>query len=168
MNNPLVQPDPGLYIWTIIVFLVLLFLLMKFAWKPLLAMLEKREENIKQALVGAEKARDELANVKEDTEKLLNEARTESQAIVAAGKKNAERMQDDIVEKAQSKSDALLADAKKQIELEKDRAITDVRAEVVNISMQVAEKLIKKNLSKEDNLKLINDSLSNINPKNEA
>ena len=168
MNNPLVQPDPGLYIWTIIVFLVLLFLLMKFAWKPLLAMLEKREENIKQALVDAEKARDELANVKEDTEKLLNEARTESQAIVAAGKKNSERMQDEIVEKAQSKSDALLADAKKQIELEKDRAITDVRAEVVNLSMQVAEKLIKKNLSKEDNLKLINDSLSSINTKNEA
>ena len=168
MNNPLVQPDPGLYIWTIIVFLVLLFLLMKFAWKPLLVMLEKREENIKQALVDAEKARNELANVKEDTEKLLNEARTESQAIVAAGKKNAERMQDDIVEKAQSKSDSLLADAKKQIELEKDRAITDVRAEVVNLSMQVAEKLIKKNLSKEDNLKLINDSIGSINTKNEA
>jgi len=168
MDNPLVQPDPGLYIWTIIVFLVLLFLLMKFAWKPLLAMLEKREDNIKQSLADAEKARDELVNVKEDTEKLLNEARTESQAIVAAGKKNAERMQEEIVDKAQSKSDALLADAKKQIQLEKDRAITDVRAEVVNLSMQVAEKLIKKNLSKEDNLKLINDSLSSINPKNEA
>ena len=168
MNNPLVQPDPGLYIWTIIVFLVLLFLLMKFAWKPLLAMLDKREENIRQALVNAEKARNELANVKKDTEKLLNEARTESQAIVAAGKKNAGRMQEEIVEKAQSKSDALLADAKKQIELEKDRAITDVRAEVVNLSMQVAEKLIKKNLSKEDNLKLINESLSSINSKNEA
>ena len=168
MDNPLVQPDPGLYIWTIIVFLVLLFLLMKFAWKPLLAMLEKREDNIKQSLADAEKARDELANVKEDTEKLLNEARTESQAIVAAGKKNAERMQEEIVDKAQSKSDALLADAKKQIQLEKDRAITDVRAEVVNLSMQVAEKLIKKNLSKEDNLKLINESLSSINQKNEA
>jgi F-type H+-transporting ATPase subunit b len=168
MDNPLVQPDPGLYIWTIIVFLVLLFLLMKFAWKPLLAMLEKREDNIKQSLDDAEKARDELANVKEDTEKLLNEARTESQAIVAAGKKNVERMQEEIVDKAQSKSDALLADAKKQIQLEKDRAITDVRAEVVNLSMQVAEKLIKKNLSKEDNLKLINESLSSINQKNEA
>jgi len=168
MDNPLVQPDPGLYIWSIVIFLVLLFLLMKFAWKPLLAMLEKREENIRQALVDAEKARDELANVKDDTEKLLNEARAESQAIVAAGKKNAERMKDEIVEKAQSKSNALINEAKKQIELEKDRAITDVRAEVVNISMQVAEKLIKKNLSKEDNLKLINDSLSNINPKNEA
>ncbi len=168
MDNPLVQPDPGLYIWTIIVFLVLLFLLMKFAWKPLLAMLEKREDNIRQSLLDAEKARDELANVKEDTEKLLNEARTESQAIVAAGKKNAERMQGEIVEKAQSKSDALLADAKKQIQLEKDRAITDVRAEVVNLSIQVAEKLIKKNLSKEDNLKLINESLSSINQKNEA
>ncbi|MCK4904277.1 MAG: F0F1 ATP synthase subunit B [Candidatus Marinimicrobia bacterium] len=168
MDNPLVQPDPGLYVWTIIIFLVLLFLLMKFAWKPLLAMLEKREDNIRHALLDAEKARDELANVKEDTEKLLSEARNESQAIVTASKKNAERMKDEIIEKAQTKSDALLAEVKKQIQVEKDRAITDVRAEVVNLSMEVAQKLIKKNLTKEDNLKLINDSLSSINPKNEA
>ena len=168
MDNPLVHPDPGLYIWSIIIFLVLAFLLMKFAWKPLLAMLEKREDNIRQSLLDAEKARDELANVKEDTEKLLNEARTESQAIVAAGKKNADRMKEEIVEKAQSKSDTILEDAKKQINLEKDRAILKVKAEVVNLSMEVAKKLIKKNLSKEDNLKLINDSISNINSKNEA
>lgn len=168
MDNPLVQVDPGLYIWTIIVFLVLAFLLMKFAWKPLLAMLEKREDNIRHALLDAEKARDELVNVKEDTEKLLSEARIESQAIVAAGKKNAERMKDKIVEEAQSKSDALLADVKKQIHIEKDRAIADVKAEVVNLSMEIAQKLIKKNLTKEDNLKLINESLSSINPKNEA
>ncbi len=168
MDNPLVQPDPGLYVWTIIIFLVLLFLLMKFAWKPLLAMLEIREDNIRHALLDAEKARDELANVKEDTEKLLSEARNESQAIVTASKKNAERMKDEIIEKAQTKSDALLAEVKKQIQVEKDRAITDVRAEVVNLSMEVAQKLIKKNLTKEDNLKLINDSLSSINPKNEA
>lgn len=168
MDNPLVQVDPGLYIWTIVIFLVLAFLLMKFAWKPLLAMLEKREDNIRQSLLDAEKARDELINVKEDTEKLLSEARTESQAIVAAGKKNAERMKDEIIDKAQSKSDALLVEAKKQIEIEKDRAIADVKAEVVNLSMKVAEKLIRKNLTKEDNLKLINESLSSINPKNEA
>ena len=168
MDNPLVQPDPGLYIWSIIIFLALAFLLMKFAWKPLLAMLEKREDNIRHALLDAEKARDELANVKEDTEKLLSEARNESQAIVATGKKNAERMREEIIEKAQSKSDALLEDAKKQIHLEKDRAILEVKAEVVNLSMEVAKKLIKKNLSKEDNLKLINESLSSINPKNEA
>ena len=168
MDNPLVQPDPGLYFWTIIIFLVLVFLLMKFAWKPLLAMLEKRENNIRQSLLDAEKARDELANVKEDTERLLNEARTESQEIVAAGKKTADRMKDEIIDIAQSKSNALLADAKKQIDLEKDRAIADVKAEVVNLSMEVAEKLIKKNLTKEDNLKLINESLSTINPKNEA
>lgn len=168
MDNPLVQVDPGLYIWTIVIFLVLAFLLMKFAWKPLLAMLEKREDNIRQSLLDAEKARDELINVKEDTEKLLSEARIESQAIVAAGKKNAERMKDEIIEKAQSKSDALLVDAKKQIEIEKDRAIADVKAEVVNLSMEIAQKLIKKNLTKEDNLKLINESLSSINPKNEA
>lgn len=168
MDNPLVQVDPGLYIWTIVIFLVLAFLLMKFAWKPLLAMLEKREDNIRQSLLDAEKARDELINVKEDTEKLLSEARTESHAIVTAGKKNAERMKDEIIDKAQSKSDALLVDAKKQIEIEKDRAIADVKAEVVNLSMKVAEKLIRKNLTKEDNLKLINESLSSINPKNEA
>lgn len=168
MDNPLVQVDPGLYIWTIVIFLVLAFLLMKFAWKPLLAMLEKREDNIRQSLLDAEKARDELINVKEDTEKLLSEARTESQAIVAAGKKTAERMKDEIIDKAQFKSDALLVEAKKQIEIEKDRAIADVKAEVVNLSMKVAEKLIRKNLTKEDNLKLINESLSSINPKNEA
>jgi F-type H+-transporting ATPase subunit b len=168
MDNPLVQPDPGLYIWSIIIFLALAFLLMKFAWKPLLAMLEKREDNIRHALFDAEKARDELINVKEDTEKLLSEARNESQAIVAAGKKNAERMKDEIIEKAQSKSDAILVDAKNQIEIEKDRAIADVKAEVINLSMEVAKKLIKKNLSTEDNLKLINDSISSINPKNEA
>lgn len=168
MDNPLVQPDPGLYVWTIIIFLVLLFLLMKFAWKPLLAMLEKREDNIRHALLDAEKARDELANVKEDTEKLLSEARNESQAIVAAGKKNAERMKDEIIEKAQSKSDSLLVEVKKQIHVEKERAIADVKAEVVNLSMEIAQKLIKKNLTKEDNLKLINDSLNSINPKNEA
>ena len=168
MDNPLVQPDPGLYIWSIIIFLVLLFLLMKFAWKPLLAMLEKRENNIRQSLLDAEKARDELVNVKGDTEKLLSEARNESQAIVAAGKKTAERMKDEIVDKAQSKSEALLVDAKKQIEIEKDRAIADVKAEVVNLSIEVAKKLIRKNLTKEDNLKLINESLSSIKPKNEA
>ncbi len=168
MDNPLVQPDPGLYIWSIVIFLMLLFLLMKFAWKPLLAMLEKREDNIRHALLDAEKAREELANVKEDTEKLLSEARTESQAIVTASKKNAERMKDEIIEKAQSKSDTLLDEAKEQIQIEKERAIADVKAEVVNLSMEIAQKLIKKNLSKEDNLKLINDSLNSINPKNEA
>ena len=168
MDNPLVQPDPGLYIWTIVVFLVLLFLLMKFAWKPLLAMLEKREDNIRHALLDAEKAREELANVKEDTEKLLSEARNESQTIVAAGKKNAERMKDDIIEKAQSKSNALLDEMRKQIQIEKDRAIASVKAEVVDLSIEVAQKLIKKNLSKKDNLKLINDSISSINQKNEA
>jgi F-type H+-transporting ATPase subunit b len=168
MDNPLVQVDPGLYIWTIIIFLALLFLLMKFAWKPLLAMLEKREDNIRQSLMDAEKARNELANIKEDTEKLLNEARNESQAIVTAGKKNAERMKDEIIEKAQSKSDTLLDEVKQQIQIEKERAIADVKAEVVNLSMEIAQKLIKKNLSKEDNLKLINDSLNSINPKNEA
>ena len=168
MDNPLVQVDPGLYIWTIVIFLALAFLLMKFAWKPLLAMLEKREDNIRQSLLDAGKARDDLVNVKEDTEKLLSEARTESQAIVAAGKKTAKRMKDEIIDKAQTKSDALLVDAKKQIEIEKDRAIADVKMEVVNLSMEVAKKLIRKNLTKEDNLKLINESLSSINPKNEA
>jgi F-type H+-transporting ATPase subunit b len=168
MNNPLVQPDPGLYFWTIAIFVVLAFLLYKFAWKPLLAMLDKRETSIRESLLDAKKAREELANVKEDTEKLLADARSESQEIVSAGKKNAEKMKEEIVEKAQAKSDALLTDAKKQIQIEKDRAIADIKSEVVNLSIEIAQKLIKKNLSQKDNMKLINESLSSINPKNEA
>ena len=166
--NPLVQPDPGLFIWTILTFLILLFLLAKFAWNPLLAMLDKREETIRQSLDDAEKARLELEQLQKKSEEIIAQARSEAQTIVQEGKVITERLKDDVLNKAKDKSDEIVANAQKIIQAEKDRAIGEIKAEAVDISINIASKLIAKNLSKEDNKQLIEDALNRIQFNNEA
>ena len=166
--NPLVQPDPGLFIWTILTFLVLLFLLAKFAWKPLLAMLDKREETIRKSLEDAEKAQHRLEDLQKESEDIIAQARSEAQQIVQEGKATAERLTDDVLQKAKSKSDDIVANAQKVIDAEKDRAISDIKSEAVNLSIEIAGKLISKNISKSDNKQLIDDALDKIQIKNEA
>jgi len=168
MNNPLVQPDPGLFLWTIVTFLVLLWLLAKFAWKPLLAMLAKREETIRKSLEDAEKARLDLESIMEKSDQILTQARDEAQTIVSNGKTNADKMKDEILKNTKIKSDSILEDAKKQINSEKERAISDIKTEVVSLSIEIASKLIKKNLSETDHQAIIDDSLKEMHVKNEA
>ena len=108
MNNPLVQPDPGLFIWTILVFLILLGMLSKFAWKPLLALLDKREKTIRDSLDDAEKARTELEQLQQKSEELIAQARTEAQNIVAAGKAAGEQLKSDTLEKARQQAHVLI------------------------------------------------------------
>ncbi len=168
MNNPLVQPDPGLFIWTILTFLVLLFLLRKFAWKPLLSMLEKREEMIKNSLDDAEKAKHELERLNQESEEIVAKARSEAQSVVSEGKVTAEKMKDSILDTAQQKSDQLIEEARKQIKSEKDKAIHEIKSEVVDLSLQITKKLIGKNITKADNQSLIEESLKEINTKHEA
>ena len=168
MTNPLVQPDPGLFIWTIITFLVLLWLLAKFAWKPLLALLEKREETIRNSLKDAEKAREELEASNKKTEELMAEAREEVQGIILAGRAVAEKLQDDLVKKAKEKADILIAESKRQIQSEKDEALSEIKSEVVTLSLEIASKLIEKNLSDKDNREIIVKTLKNIHKNHEA
>jgi F-type H+-transporting ATPase subunit b len=168
MTNPLVQPDPGLFIWTIITFLVLLWLLAKFAWKPLLALLEKREETIRNSLKDAEKAREELEASNKKTEELMAEAREEVQGIISAGRAVAEKLQDDLVKKAKEKADILIAESKRQIQSEKDEALSEIKSEVVTLSLEIASKLIEKNLSDKDNREIIVKTLKNIHKNHEA
>lgn len=168
MTNPLVQPDPGLFIWTIITFLVLLWLLAKFAWKPLLALLEKREETIRNSLKDAEKAREELEASNKKTEELMAEAREEVQGIISAGRAVAEKLQDDLVKKAKEKADILIAESKRQIQSEKDEALSEIKSEVVTLSLEIASKLIEKNLSVKDNREIIVKTLKNIHKNHEA
>jgi len=168
MNNPLVQPDPGLFLWTIATFLVLLWLLAKFAWKPLLAMLAKREETIRKSLEDAEKARLDLESIKEKSDKILIEAHNAAQTIIANGKSNAEKMKDEILKNTKIKSDSILEKAKRQINSEKGQAISDIKTEVVSLSLEIASKLIKKNLSEKDHQAIIDDSLKEMQVKNEA
>ena len=161
-QNPLVQLDPGLFIWTILTFVLLLVVLAKFAWKPLLTMLDERQKSIEDSLLSAEKARKELEGINEESESILAEARNEAQAIVTDAKSAAEKLKEDIVSKAKSEADGQLEKAKNQIDVEKDKALLEIRQEVVDLSIEVAEKIIKKTVSKEDNAKIIDESLTNL------
>ena len=161
-KNPLTAVTPGLYIWTIITFLLLFYVLAKFAWKPLLSMLEERESLIKRSLSDAETAREELQKINLESEAIITKARTEAQSILSDGKAAAEKIKDDTVAKAKEEASKIREEAKQQIKAEKDRAISDIKKEVVDLSLNVAEKLIKKNISEKDNASLIEESLEKI------
>ena len=145
--NPLVQLDPGLFIWTILTFLLLCFALAKFAWKPLLKALESRENDIQASIEDAEKAKSELEN-RSDAQEIRSEAKTSAEKIKAEIRSQAE----DDVKKIKD-------EANNQIQVEKEKAISEIRQEVVTLTMSVAEKVIGKNLSVEDNQQLIEKSI---------
>ena len=159
MNNPLVQPDPGLYIWTIVTFLVLLGLLARFAWRPLLDALEKRQEVIRKSLDDARQARQELEQVKTDAAKLLSDARAEAGEIVSRTRSDAARFADEMKQKARTDADALVKHAERQIEMQTARAMESIRRESVDLSVAIASKILRRSISKEDNERLIDDTL---------
>ena len=158
MNNPLVQLDPGLYIWTIIVFVVLLGLLAKFAWAPLLDALDKRQESIRRALDDAAKAKQELERLQTESQRILAEARSEAESIVARTRDDANRLRDEMRQKAQAEAANIVKNAEKQIELETNRALQQIRHEAVDLSVAIAAKLLQRNVSKQDNQRLIEDT----------
>ena len=162
MNNPLVQLAPGLFVWTILTFLLLVFVLAKFAWKPLLKMLQDREDMIRSSLEDAEKAKSELERLNEESEAIMAKARSEAQSILAEGKAAVEKVKDDIIAKSKEQANKLREDAENQIQIEKDKAISEIKKEVVNLTLSVAEKLIQKNLSDADNKSLIEESLKKV------
>ena len=162
MNNPLVQLDPGLFVWTILTFLLLLTVLAKFAWKPLLKMLKDREELIRSSLEDAEKAKKKLERLNAEGEAIINQARSEAQSILSEGKAAAAKLKDETLDVAKEQAKQIASEAEKQINIEKDKAIAEIKSEVVNLSISIAEKLINKNISPEDNKALIDESLSNI------
>lgn len=160
--NPLVQLDPGLFIWTILTFLVLFFVLAKFAWKPLLAALEERENTIKSSLEDADKAKTELERLNMESDEIIAKARSDAQSIHSEAKSAAEKIKSDILSAAEENAGKIRDEAEKQIQVEKEKAINEIRTEVVNLTMEVAEKVIKKNLSKKDNQSIIENSIKNL------
>ena len=158
MNNPLVQLDPGLYIWTIVVFLILLALLGKFAWRPLLEALEQRQESIRRSLDDAAKAKQELERLQTESQRILAEARSEAESIVARTRDDANRLRDEMRQKAQAEAANIVKNAQKQIELETNRAIQQIRHEAVDLSVAIASKLLQRNVSKQDNERLIEET----------
>lgn len=162
MDNPLVQPDPGLFIWTIATFLVLLTLLRKFAWRPIMQALESRQEMIQKSLDDADQAKKELEQVQQESAKIVAEARAEADSIIANTRADSAKLKEDLREKARAEAQSILENAERQIQQERDRALAQIRHEAVDVSLLIASKLIKRNLSQADNEALIEDALKQL------
>ena len=162
MDNPLVQPDPGLFIWTIVVFLVLLALLAKFAWRPLLEALDSREATIKKALDDAEQAKRELERLTRESTDIIRTARAEAESIIARSRLDADRLREEMKQKARGEADYIVRDAQRQIQLQTGQALQQIRKEAAELSIMIASKIVQRNISKEDNERLIDDALKQI------
>lgn len=162
MNNPLVQVDPGLYIWTILTFLVLVGLLTKFAWRPLLQALESRQEAIRKSLDDALQAGKELERLQQESAAIIAGGRSEADSIIARSRVDADRLREEMKQKAKVEADGIVQNAQRQIQLETGRALQQIRQEAVDLSVMIASKLILRNLSKEDNEKLIDEALKQV------
>jgi len=160
--NPLVQPDPGLFIWTILTFLVLVTLLARFAWRPLLQALDSRQELIRKSLDDAQQARQELERLQHESAQMLRQARVDAEAVVAQSRSDAARLREEVRQKAKAEADGIVRNAERQIQLETQRALQQIRREAVDLSVMIASKILRRNLTKEDNEKLIEEALKQV------
>ena len=143
----LLIPGEGLIIWQLIIFVLLFLLLSQLAWKPIISSLKERERSIQDALDTAEKARLEMSQLRSDNEKLLKEAREERDRILREAPEVSNRLKDDAQTEAKKTADKIIEDAKAAINVEKQAALKEVKIQVAMFSLDIAEKLMKKNLS---------------------
>jgi F-type H+-transporting ATPase subunit b len=152
----------GNAVWTLAIFLIVVIVLGKFAWGPVLALLRQREEFIHKALSDAKKDRDAAeARLKEYAAKLQS-AQAEAVAIIEQARRDAERLREELRTRATTEADTLVKNAERQIQLETGRALQQIRHEAADLSVLIASKLIRRNLSKADNEKLIEEALTQI------
>ncbi len=157
----LVKPELGLIFWMTVTFLIVFFLMKKFAWGPILKMIHEREESIESALASAEKAKEEMAELQMNNEKLLAEARLEKDKMLKEAREIKQTMINDAKEAAQKEAQRILADARNSIQNEKMSAINELKNQVALMSVEIAEKIIRKDLSKDENQKTLVSALIN-------
>jgi F-type H+-transporting ATPase subunit b len=160
--NPLVQPDPGLFLGTILTFLVLVTLLAKFAWRPLLQALDSRQELIRKSLDDAQQAKPELERLQHESAQMIRQARIDAEAVVAQSRSDAAKLREEMRQKAKAEADGIVRNAERQIQLETQRALQQIRHEAVDLSVMIASKILRRNLTKEDNEKLIEEALKQV------
>ena len=150
----------GLFFWQTLIFVGLILLLKKFAWKPILDAVNEREEGIKNALLSADKARKEMQNLQSDNQRILQEARQERDAMLKDAREIKEKMVDDAKNEAQAQGLKMIEQAKAAIESEKNAAMAELKSQVASLSLEIAEKLLKDELSnKESQVKLVEKML---------
>jgi len=153
--NPLLSPSYGLIVWTTLAFGTVLFLLKKFAWKPILKSLDEREKSIQSAINEAKKAREEMSSLKSDNEKILALAKTERDGILKEAREIKEKMIVEAKDRAGKEAEKIVAIARENIQNEKMAAITELKNQVAHLSIEIAEKILKQELSEKDKQKSI-------------
>jgi F-type H+-transporting ATPase subunit b len=149
----------GLFFWQLVIFVALIFLLRKFAWKPILSAVEERETKISDALDLAEKTKQEMTQLKAQNEELIKQARQERDEILNAARQTKEQMISDARNEASLKAEKLLSDAREAIAIERQKAITEIKNQVAALSLDVAEKLVRQDLSSDARQKELAEKL---------
>jgi F-type H+-transporting ATPase subunit b len=161
--NPLVSPDPGLFIWSTVAFLILFFLLSKFAWKPIVKALDERERSIEDALSKAEMAKAEMAKLISENEDLLKEARLERDSILKEAKEIKDQIINEAKDQAKIEGARLIEKAKDEITNQKLAAMAEIKNQVSSLSITIAEKVLRKQLEDQDKQQaLVNDLLKEV------
>lgn len=156
--------NPGLIVWTVVTFVLLLAVLGKFAWKPLLQALQEREESIRNAVEQSEKARSEAAALLKQNERNMARAEEEFQKVIHEGKALAEKMKDEIVTKAKQQAQRELQMAKEEIQRDVEAAKQQLRSEVADLAITAAEKILDETLDQQKHKKLVDTFLNQIRP----
>lgn len=159
----LVTPEFGTVFWMLLSFLMILFILKKFAWKPILSALKERETSIDNALRSADKAREEMEQLKADNEKIIKEAKNERDNLLKDARLVKNMIISEAKEKAITETEKIIEDARVKIESEKDAALDEIKNQIAIFSIEIAEKILKKKLeSTKDQKDMINDLLDEI------
>lgn len=160
----LVKPSIGLIFWMVVSFSIILFILRKFAWKPILGMIKAREESIENALASAEKAKEEMKALQSSNERILAEARSERDAMLKDAREIREKMIAEAKNTANKEGERMLATARENIQNEKNAAITELKNQVATLSIEIAEKILKSELSSDEKQKaLVSTLLKDVN-----
>lgn len=158
----LLSPSGGLMLWTILIFVVLMFILSRFAFKPLTAAVEARERSLQAAIDAAKRDRDEAALLLADHRQQLEQARGEAQKLIADGRVTAEKLRNDLLEQTRAQQQEMLERARRDIENEKTNAIAALRREAVDLAIAGAGKVIERNLDSDANRKLVENFLGSL------
>ncbi len=162
LESSLISVEPGLMVWTVVTFFLLMFALYKLAWKPILSAVENRERRIKESLEKAEQAQKQAEENLKAYQQMLENAKKETQEILNKGRKTAEMLREEILNKANEEAARILEKAKRDINLEREKALEEIRSLAVELSLTAASKLVERSLSDEEHKRLVEQYLKEI------
>jgi len=143
----LLTPELGLFFWTLIAFLIVVFVLRKFAWKPIISSLDEREKGIADAISTADNLKKEMGQMKAENERIMAEAREERAQMLKEAKEMKDRIVNEAKDQAKAEANKIIADAQQQIQQQKMAALTEVKNEIGTLAVEVAEKILRKSLA---------------------